>query len=140
MKTIKQTKTLRIRNILHSYDALYREIDEYNTTYWSQFLFSVWLFFGVFLVIAISLLFFNLPIVMKIMIFIVIFTLIILYIYIMTIASSVNSEANKSYLIFNSFIVNYCKTGKIGYRQYLFDNCKVNLSIFLDENYLFRTI
>ena len=63
MKTIKQTKTLRIRNILHSYNAIYREIDEYNTTYWSQFLFSVWLFFGVFLVIVISFLFFHLPII-----------------------------------------------------------------------------
>ena len=50
IKTIKIVTPRKIMQMLHSYDALYSEIDEYNSTYWSQFLFTIWLFFGVFIV------------------------------------------------------------------------------------------
>ena len=130
--TSKTINSRRIRNILHSYDGLYREIDEYNTTYWSQFLFSVWLFFGVFLVIGIYLMIFgNIPFLSRMIFFYVISTMTILYIAIMTIASSVNLEANNSYITFNSFIVKYRKSGKIGYRQIVIDNIKVFFIVFL---------
>ena len=129
MKNFKKNKIItriRISKILHSYNSLYREIDEYNTTYWSKFLFSVWLFFGVFLVFAYYLMLFStIPMVSKIMMFNGAITLSILYILIMTIASSVNLEANKSYKIFNSFIVKYGKLSKLGYRQLTIINLKV---------------
>ena len=36
----------RIPRILRSLDALYREIEEYNVTYWSKFMFIIWLIWG----------------------------------------------------------------------------------------------
>ena len=133
MKTNITSKTInsrRIRNILHSYDVLYREINEYNTTYWSQFLFSVWLFFGVFLVFGMFLfLFTEIIIISRILIFTVIIIMTILYIIIMTMASSVNLEANKSYKIFNSFIVNYPRNSKLSNRLIMKINLKVNIKL-----------
>ena len=129
MKNYDQNKIINkisIRKMLYSYNYLYREINEYNTTYWSKFLFSVWLFFGVILVFAFYLMLFStIPIISKIIIFNGTITLSILYIFIMTIASSVNLEANKSYKIFNSFIVKYGKLSKLGYRQLTIINLKV---------------
>ena len=111
VKKIQSINPKRIKNILYSYDRLYREIDEYNTTFWSKFLFSIWFFFGVFIVVLIYLSFFvNVSIVITILS--VYYTILYssLYFFIMTNASSLNSEANKSYKIFNSFYVNFVKT------------------------------
>ena len=111
VKKIQTINPNRIKNILHSYDKLYREINEYNTTYWSKFLFSIWFFFGVFIVVLIYSLFFaNVPIVIRILSFYYTIFYLSLYLFIMTNASSLNSEANKSYKIFNSFYVNFLKT------------------------------
>lgn len=47
MKQMLVSKHVKRNNrILYTLDALYREIKEYNDTYWSRFLFIVWLFFG----------------------------------------------------------------------------------------------
>ena len=129
IEKIRSINTNRIKNILYSYDRLYREINEYNTTYWSKFLFSIWFCFGVFIVVLIYLLIFvNISIVIRILIFY--FTILhsSLYLFIMTNASSLNSEANKSYKIFNSFYVNFWKT--ISGRKII--NCLkvINLNIF----------
>ena len=124
----KSNNNNRIRNILHSYDSLYREIGEYNTTYWSQFLFSVWLFFGAYNILGLHITFLpHIPLVMRILLAYVIIILIILYLTIMTIASSLNLEANKSYKIMNSFIVKYHKNSKLGYRSYLINKLKVRI-------------
>ena len=58
LQTNKNFFSKKIVNILRSYDAIYREIEEYNTTYWSKFLFTIWLFFGVVLVVVIYLILF----------------------------------------------------------------------------------
>ena len=42
-----------LRNIVRSYEALYREINEYNTSYWSKFLIVFWLGFGASAVICV---------------------------------------------------------------------------------------
>ena len=41
-----------MKNILYSYDALIREISQYNATYWSKFLAIFWIGFGTFVVIT----------------------------------------------------------------------------------------
>ena len=46
MANKRSKRSNRIPNILNAYDTLYREINHYNTTYWSKFLFFFWLFFG----------------------------------------------------------------------------------------------
>ena len=110
MRKMKIINSNKIKNILNSFDFIYREIDEYNTTYWSKFLCNIWFFFGVFIVVLIFLTFFsNAPSLYKILIFYYVIFFTSLYLFIMSITSSLNSEANKSYKIFNTFYVKYCK-------------------------------
>ena len=116
-RTSRFIGTRRITRILHSYDALFREMNEYNTTYWSQFLFTIWLFFGVVLVVFIYfILFAPIPSTLKAIFSYFIVILIILYLFIMTTASSVNSEAYKSYNILNSMATKYYMPRKPGCR------------------------
>ena len=49
----KQNYFLKIRTILRTYDRIYREINEYNTTYWSKFLANIWIIFGMINIILI---------------------------------------------------------------------------------------
>ena len=117
LKTLKIITPRKITRILNSYDALYREIDEYNSTYWSQFLFTIWLFFGVTVVNAIFLALFA-PIAFTIKILCIYFgtLMAIFYLTIMTTASSLNCEAFKSYIVFHYFIAKYYKSCKPGHR------------------------
>ena len=108
----------RIQNILHSLDALYREIDEYNTSYWSNFLLNIWLAFGVpttiwvnaFLLVPVSIL-------IKINLFFMSTGACILFWLGLSGAASVNYEASKSYKIINKLAsrVSKCKV-RHGYR------------------------
>ena len=116
LQTNKNFSSKKILNILHSYDAIYREIEEYNTTYWSKFLFTIWVFFGVVLVVVIYLILFApIPSTIKILCSYFTIILIILYLFIMTTASSVNSEANKSYDLLNFFAAQYFQSRKAGH-------------------------
>ena len=105
---IKKTKQYQaIREILRLNDTLYREIEEYNDTYWSKFLLNIWSFFGSALVICLFIIIFgniNQPLVK---ISIVYFTIIsfIVFNLILSNACSVNIEAFKTYNIFNSIVV-----------------------------------
>ena len=40
-------RLMSIENILRSFDQIFQEISEYNTTYWSKFLFNVLISFSV---------------------------------------------------------------------------------------------
>ena len=123
MKKWKVINSNLIKNILYSYDRLYREINEYNTTYWSKFLSNIWFFFGVLIVFFIFLTFLsNAPFIYKLITFYYSIFFTLLYLFIMTITSSLNSEANKSYKIFNTFYVKYCKLNP---RRKLFNCLKV---------------
>ena len=53
VKQLKRWNNIRrhMKNILRSYDALFREITQYNITYWSKFLIVFWIGFGTFSVI-----------------------------------------------------------------------------------------
>ena len=54
----KQNYFFKIRTILRTYDRIYREINEYNTTYWSKFLANIWFFFGMINILLIYTIFF----------------------------------------------------------------------------------
>ena len=128
LKEKKRMNTNRIRNTLHSFNALYREINEYNTTFWSKFLLIIWLLFGIIIIIMTFISIFT-PIAMKIRILIFYFTFLysFMYIFILSIASSVNSEANKSYKLFNSFNIKFRNTTKLNIRHLAINQIKVCL-------------
>ena len=96
LKKEKRMNTNRIRNILRSFDALYREIYEYNTTFLSKFLLIIWLLFGIIIIFMIFIVIFT-PISMEIKIPVFYFTLFysFSYIFILSITSSVNSEGKQ---------------------------------------------
>ena len=113
-QTLKHMRNYRrfknFQRILHSFDALYREIDEYNTTYWSKFLFSVWSLFGAFIAQLSFIAIFNeTNIILKIMICYALFLILILFNFVFFITSSLNSHANKSYKLFNYLVVDYSR-------------------------------
>ena len=101
MKSGKQF--IRIGSLLSSLNSLYIEINEYNTSYWSKFLLNVWLTFCTSIVCLLhTTVFVDLP-----QIFFVIFLYSLvgywsLFLFIIFTASSVHSEANKSYKYLNS--------------------------------------
>ena len=99
----RRKRFIRIRETLQSFDSLYSEINEYNTTFWSKYLGVFWLIFGskitanLYMVIFLPL---PLPIIVSISYALVLF--ILLFLFVIFTASSVNYCANKSYLILNS--------------------------------------
>ena len=82
----KRMTSRRIRKILHSFDRLIREISEYNVTYWSKFVFNVWLMFGFFQVIILYfIIFLSVPLFLRIIVAYYLFIFIILYVFVMSI-------------------------------------------------------
>ena len=135
LKEEKRMNTNRIRFILRSFDALYREIDEYNSTYWSKFLLIIWFLFGIIIILMIYIIIFSeIRMEIKIIIFYILFLYINMYLLILSIASSVNSEANKSYKLFNSLYIKFRKTTKLDKRRLTTNQMKVNLIIHNNKN------
>ena len=94
-----------IKNILHTSDALYREINEYNVTYWSKFLLLVWFSFGTPIVLFLNAsLFLDILIIRIIMLYVALFCA-FLFLLVLNSAASVNTEANKSYKLLNYYLV-----------------------------------
>ena len=109
----RRKRFIRIRETLQSFDSLYSEIDEYNTTFWSKFLFSFWLTFGSFNVLFLYIILFA-PLNYVIKIFLVYNMLLWLFCFLFIIftASSVTYCAKKSYKTLNSLIISYSKHNK----------------------------
>ena len=104
----KKKRSIRTKNNLNAFDALYREINEYNATYWSKFLFIVWTLIGLPMVIEIYLLFFtNTNFIIRIVFIYGLFMYMVPFNIIIVRACSVNYEANRSYKIVNSIVVDY---------------------------------
>ena len=101
---------MRIRGILKAFDSLYVEINEYNTTFWSKFLFAFWLIFGsIFVLLLYSYCFTNLPFLLKMIFFYCLIIIGIFFLFVIFTASSVNYTANKTHKILNSFTISYSK-------------------------------
>ena len=108
-------KFTKIRQILHSFNALYREINEYNSTYWSKFLFVFLLVIGMAIVLFLHIILFKqiLPIMLFILIHVT-SVFIFIFMLILSMAASVNHEASRSYKLLNSFLLSPClKSSKL---------------------------
>ena len=106
----RRKRFIRIRETLLSFDLLYKEINEYNTTFWSKFLGVFWLTFGPQITLLFYLvLFFDLNLPLLIIFSYTLLTLTQIFLFVIFTASSVNYCANKSYLIMNSFLISYSK-------------------------------
>ena len=100
----------RIPKILHSLDAFYREIDEFNTTYWSKFLLIIWLFYGTLCVVITYIgIYSNANIVVRVLFIYIDILSTTLFNYIFSNACSLNLEANKTYSKINLISIHYYK-------------------------------
>ena len=113
--TLNQIKTNKrfsnITKILCSYDFIYREIYEYNTTYWSKFFFIVWLLIGALIAQLLFIcIFIEINMLLRLLLCYSVCFIFILFNFIFLIACSLNTEANKSYRLFNSLIPVYSRS------------------------------
>ena len=105
-EVIKQNNRMeRIEGILRSLDNIYREITDYNTTYWSLFFLMIWIVFAILVVIIdflfYTILFNSLPISLLIAIGYGTSVLTIPFIFTILIAASVNSTSDRLYRLLN---------------------------------------
>ena len=116
----------RIPRILRSYDTFYCEIDEYNSTYLSKFLLIIWIFLGGVCVLFIYMIVFgDLFIFIRIVLFYGALFPINIFNFIFTTACSLNKQANEAYTKLNSLYLRYINTFKI--RKRLQVTNKVNI-------------
>jgi len=106
LKNKRQIKRLKIVEVLKSFDSIYVEINEYNSNYWSKFLFVVWILL---VIIISSALYLTIHMEVNLILrFIFINTSALFTSWLTTIintASSVNLEAKKSYKLLNSCVI-----------------------------------
>ena len=108
LKSIIEKRSICNKNVMkfiRELNAIYYEINEYNSNYWSKFLLIIW--FTISSIIALLtfvVLFSEQNIIFKIFLsfFALIFTSIL--IFIINISSDVYNEANNSYILFNSLM------------------------------------
>ena len=106
----RRKRFIRIRETLQSFDSLYSEINEYDSTYWSKILFCFWLILGTMNVFNLYVcLFVSMTFVLKIIFFYYLFFWSSCFLFIIFTTSSVTYCANKSYKTLNSLIISYSK-------------------------------
>ena len=122
----RNKRFVRIREILYSFDVIYREINEYNITYWSKFLAIVWLITGAVIILEIYMVnFVKINIILKLVLIYFIIILITMTNMLFSKVCSLNSEPKKSYKIFHFFIAEYMETYKTNRISRLKQICKV---------------
>ena len=106
----RRKRFIRIRETLQSFDSLYSEINEYNTTFWSKILCSFWTLLGTIIVFFLHIfLFTKLDFINLLIVGYMYFFLMVLFLLVIFTASSVTYCGNKSYKTLNSLIISYSK-------------------------------
>ena len=133
---------IRIRHTIHTLDALYREINEYNSTYWSKFLFIVWLTYGTTIVfLSMVLLFSELHLLPFLCVVYILTVFCVSFVFLITTSASVNSCANKAYTLLNSNLVIHkinFKTRKTSIKYFIkvfFVKCSIQFSYYFLPNF-----
>ena len=101
----KSNNYLGILRTLRKYDSIHREIDEYNTTYWSKFLFFIWLYLGSMLTVLLyAVIFRNLVFTVKFIFCYGLFVAFSMIHFIFIIAAALNSSVHRPYKLLNSIV------------------------------------
>ena len=124
----KRKQFLRIGEILQSFDSLYNEINEYNTTFWSKFLFAFWLTIGSCDVLLLYIIIFV-PFSMSIKYVFIYGSVFFItcFLFVIFTASSVNYSVNNSYKSLNSLFISYSQNNKHFYYYKITTKLKVFL-------------
>jgi hypothetical protein len=114
LKKSQKTSLLSIERVIYSLDSSYVEIEDYNSNFWSKYLLTIWLIFGSQIVTALYCLLFVKDIISKLIIGYAFVVFVVIFLFVINIASSVNYEANKSYNSLNSLMA----TDRSGFVRY----------------------
>ena len=126
----RRKRFIRIRETLQSFDSLYSEINEYNTTFWSKFLAVFWLTFGLVIILLLYVtIFVSFSSIIKFMFIDCLIFIVISFLFLIFTASSVNYCANKSYKTLNSLIISYSKHNKHFHYTRIVTNLKVSQTL-----------
>ena len=109
-ETVKQMMQKKrfadIGRLLRRYHWICDEINEYNVTYWSKFLFVFWLTSGINLILFLFItIFSSMELLLRIIIVIVAIEFTFAFLLLIFIASSVSLSVYNSYKTYNSLIV-----------------------------------
>ena len=113
-----------IAKILQSFNAIYCEIKEYDSTYISKFLFTVWLVIYTLLVIVIHIdIFSSLKIIVRFSFYYFSIVFVLFFIFTIITAASINYTSRKTYKLLNSLYQRILKSktkhNKFRYGKYL---------------------
>ena len=126
IEMMRRKRFIRIRETLQSFDSLYSEIDEYDSTYWSKILFCIWLIMGIMDVINLYVcLFIPMTLFIKLLFFYNLFLFSSCFLLIIFTTSSVTYCANKSFKTLHTFYVSYSKHNKLMNYEKVSDKSKV---------------
>jgi hypothetical protein len=114
LKKSQKTSLLSIERVINSLDSSYVEIDDYNKSFWSKYLLTIWLILGSQTVTALYCLLFVKDIIFKLIIGYAFVVWVLTFLFVLNTASSVNYEANKSYKLLNIFMA----TNRSGFVRY----------------------
>ena len=100
--------------------GFYNEINDYNREYWSKFLCCFWLLWGVVVIVGVYIIaFVPMPAMVRIFWFYMASVNSIIFLFIISMAASVQYKAYKSYKLFNSLFVAICMRNDLRNKCYL---------------------
>ena len=106
MRKQKNSLKLKISEILCKYNAIYCEIKEYDSTYLSKFLFTIWILLGTLLVILVYFdIFSKINLFIRLIFYYCTLSFIYLFIFTITTAASINYDNKKTYKLLNTFYI-----------------------------------
>jgi hypothetical protein len=123
LKKSQKTSLLSIERVINSLDSSYVEIDDYNSNFWSKYLLTIWLIFGSQIVIALYCLLFVKDLITKLIIGYAFVIWILIFLFVINTASSVNYSAKKSYKLLHKFMA----TDRSPYVRYKTRNALLNV-------------
>ena len=122
----RRKRFVKMRETLQSFDSLYSEINEYNTTYWSKLLLMYWILFSLYNVLMpYIMIFVQVNIAVQ---FTFIYCCILwgsCFLFLIFTASSVTHSVNKSYKTMNSLVSSYSRYNKHSYSLKIITKLKV---------------
>jgi len=108
LKSSKIFQISHLIDLIKSLNSLYLEINDYNNNYWSKFLFSIWMIFSATSdSLLYSTIFGKMILLNRILLMYAVITISLGLLLIISVASSVNTEANKSYKLLNSLMITF---------------------------------
>ena len=128
---IRKQNKIKINEILKIYNAIYCEIKEYDSTYLSKFLLTVWLLIGTLLVILIYIdIFINLKLFIRIIVHYFTMLYFFLFIFTITTAASINYHNRETYKLLNLLYLIMISRKKHMYQGEILDRFKVSKQEF----------